>query len=58
MFCTNVNSALMGLVKASRPNDELYREHQMLQLDGDVHLPLCMCENNAASDSSLQALQL
>jgi len=53
MFCTNVNSALMGLVKASRPNDELHREHQMLQLDGDVHLPLYMCENNEASDFSL-----
>jgi len=58
MFCTNVNSALMGLVKASRPNDKLYRKHQMLQLDGDIHLPLCTCENNVASDFSLQAVHL
>jgi hypothetical protein len=42
----------MGLVKASRLNDELHREHQMLQLDGNVHLPLCMCENKAAGDFS------
>jgi len=30
----------------------------MLQLDGDVHLPLCTCENNVAGDFSLQALHL
>jgi len=42
MFYTNVDSALMGLGKASRPNNELYREHQMLQLM-EMFIYLCVC---------------
>jgi hypothetical protein len=39
----------VGLVKASRPKEELNRAHQLLKLHGHevVHLPPCMFQFNA-----------